>query len=56
MKYAFIKEQRREYPVTVLCRVMRVGTSAYYVWYSRGAQVIDSKTWQLCHRMNALFA
>ena len=32
MKYGFIREQQKTYPVTVLCRVMQVSTSAYYAW------------------------
>jgi len=28
----FIREQDKTYPVTVLCRVMQVSTSAYYAW------------------------
>ncbi|MGB5670730.1 MAG: IS3 family transposase [Sedimenticolaceae bacterium] len=56
MKYGFIKVQQVDYPVTMLCRVMQVGKSAYYAWRSRGGQVIDSETWHLCHRMKTLFA
>lgn len=55
MKYDFIRSQQRYYPVTLLCRVMQVGTSAYYAWRNRGGEVIDSATWQLCQRMKALF-
>lgn len=55
MKYRFIREQQATYPVTTLCRVMLVSTSAYYEWRSRGAEVIDSGTWRLCQRMKSLF-
>jgi len=55
VKYGFIGEWHSEYPVTVLCRVMQVSTSAYYDWRSHGGELIDSETWQLCHRMKALF-
>lgn len=55
MKYGFIREWHSEYPVTVLCRVMQVSSSAYYNWRGRGGELIDSETWQLCHRMKALF-
>ena len=55
MKYGFIREWHNEYPVTVLCRVMQVSASAYYAWRGRGGELIDSATWQLCHRMKALF-
>lgn len=55
MKYAFIQACQSDYPLRVLCRVMQVSASAYYDWRQRGAEVIDSKTWQLCHRMKVLF-
>ena len=55
MKYYFIQEQQADYPVTVLCRVMQVSTSAYYDWCGRGAELIDRTTWQQCQRMKALF-
>ena len=32
MRYGFIREQKKAYPVTVLCAVMQVSTSAYYAW------------------------
>ncbi|MGZ5011706.1 MAG: IS3 family transposase [Methylobacter sp.] len=32
IKYGFIRAQQKTYPVTVLCRVMAVSTSAYYAW------------------------
>ncbi len=55
MRYRFIQEQQAAYPVTMLCRVMQVSTSAYYEWCGRGAEVIDSETWRLCQRMKSLF-
>lgn len=56
MKYCFIQDEQATYPVTLLCRVMQVSTSTYYEWRASGAEVIDSQTWHLCHRMKALFA
>lgn len=32
IKYGFIREQKETYPVTVLCSVMNVSTSAFYAW------------------------
>lgn len=55
MKYGFIREWQSEYPVTVLRRVMQVSPSAYYAWCGRGGELVDRDTWQLCHRMEALF-
>jgi len=32
IKYGFIREQQKTYPITLLCRVMEVSTSAFYTW------------------------
>ncbi|NOT84553.1 MAG: transposase, partial [Methylococcaceae bacterium] len=32
MKYGFVREQQKTYPVTALCSVMQVSTSAFYAW------------------------
>lgn len=36
MKYAWIKNQRDQFPVTVMCRVLAVSTSGFYAWLRRG--------------------
>ena len=56
MRYGFVQEQRLHFPVTCLCRVIRLSTSGFYVWKAKGAQFIDHQTWLLCSRMKALFA
>ncbi len=35
MKYAFIREQSQQYPVSRLCQVLNVSTSGYYDWRDR---------------------
>jgi transposase InsO family protein len=35
MKFAFIEEQRKTYPVRLMCRVLRVSSSGYYAWRKR---------------------
>lgn len=32
MRYGFIREQQKAYPITLLCAVMQVSSSAYYAW------------------------
>ena len=43
------------FPVTVLCRVMQVSTSAYYSWRKRPGQLISAEVLHLHRRMKALF-
>lgn len=51
----FIREQQKTYPVTVLCRVMEVSTSAFYAWIkkpedadkTREKEVLETKARQL---------
>lgn len=55
MRYGFIREQQKAYPVTVLCSVMRVSTSAYYAWakqpkaagQAKGTLVFDQQIRQI---------
>ena len=35
MRFAFIRTENVLYPITVLCRVMRVTTSGFYAWLKR---------------------
>jgi hypothetical protein len=35
MKYQFMAEQRHEYPMTIMCRVLEVSVSGYYSWCQR---------------------
>ena len=36
MKYAFIRSQRHQHALNMLCRVLRVSRSGYYAWHQRG--------------------
>jgi putative transposase len=36
-RYRFIHAERATYPVTILCRVLRVSRAGYYAWAGRGA-------------------
>jgi len=35
-RYRFIHAERANYPIIMLCRVLRVARSAYYAWARRG--------------------
>ena len=39
MRYRFIKSEKANYPVKILCRVMQVSRSAYYEWRHKGANI-----------------
>ena len=41
--------------MVLLCRIMRVSTSAYYAWLKRPAPLISAETLQLYRRAKALF-
>lgn len=56
MKYAFIKQESRNYAVKLLCRVLAVTRSAYYDWKSRQGKVVPAEELAVRRRMKALFA
>ena len=55
MKYCFISRQTVNYPVVLLCRLMRVSRSAYYAWKGRPTKVITADELHLYRRAKALF-
>lgn len=55
MRYGFITKWAADYPVRMMCRILKVNKSAYYAWKQRGAKVISADTFALCARMKALF-
>ena len=55
MKFDFIEDNAKKFPVTVQCQVMQVSQSAYYAYLSRPAQWISAETLNLYRRTKALF-
>ncbi|MBT3202690.1 MAG: IS3 family transposase [Gammaproteobacteria bacterium] len=55
VKYDFIRDESVHFPVTILCRVMQVSTSAYYAWKKRPGLLISADVLHLHRRMKALF-
>ena len=47
VKFDFIRDESVYFPVTVLCRVMQVGTSAYYAWKVCPTELISAGTLHL---------
>ena len=42
MRYVFIKAEKENYPVSVLCRVMEVSRSAFYAWLKKLPDIMES--------------
>ena len=55
MRYRFVRQESRIYPVTLLCRVMKVSSSAYYEWKKRPAKLITAQELHRYRRAKALF-
>lgn len=56
MKYGFIRDQAKAYPVNLLCRMLSVQGSAYYAWRDRPGKLVGPEELALRRRMKALFA
>ncbi len=56
MKYAFIRDQANEFPVTLLCQQLGVQRSAYYDWRTHPCKIIAPEELTLRRRMKELFA
>ena len=56
MRYAFIRSEEDRYPLTVLCRVMRVSRSGYYAFVRRPPSQRARQETQLRVHVRAAFA
>ena len=52
MKYAFIHNQKKRYPVTRLCHVLEVSTSGYYDWIDRPMSQRDNDNQRLTLKLH----
>ena len=55
MKYAWIREHQKEFPVVVLCDVLEVSSSGYYAWLHRKPEVDKSRTEQMVQAVTASY-
>lgn len=55
MRYRFIRDNATDFSVRLLCRVMRVTASAWYVWRKKPAEPPEKDT-EVRVRLKALFA
>ena len=57
MRFDFIRQQMKAYPLTVLCQVMRVSRSGFYAYHKRFQQgpILDPGEERLKSRMRQIF-
>lgn len=55
MKYAMIKEQSQQFPVTVMCRLLTVSVSGYYHWLTRVPSLREEENIKLAIKIKAIF-
>jgi len=55
VKYAFIQDHAKRWPVVHMCRLLGVKRSSYYDWRKQSAKVIPAKELTLRRRMKDLF-
>jgi putative transposase len=53
--YGFIAAEKTIYPVRLLCRVLRVGKSAFYDWLDRGRPVVSEDDFADAYAANQLW-
>ena len=56
MRYQFIEEQKKAWPVTLMCEVLNVSRSGYYDWTARGQSPQVSENHNLDRRIREIFA
>ena len=54
--YRFIHAERADYPIAILCRVLRVARSAYYAWMRRGVSARATADAALTRQIAAVHA
>ena len=55
MRYQFIEEHRREYPVSLLCETLDVSVSGYYPWRKRPMSQHNREDGHLAEKVKAAF-
>jgi len=55
MRYRFIEAEKATYPVTMLCRVLKVSRSGFYAWHKRPTSPRAKETRRLDVEIQELF-
>ena len=53
MKFSFIKEHRRRWPVAAICRVLKVSRSGFFAWLKRPASKRQRRRQELIEKIRA---
>jgi transposase InsO family protein len=56
MRFEFIEEEKAEFPVRLLCRVLKVSTSGFYAWQTRTPSARKEKDAVLVERIRDIHA
>ena len=56
MRYRFIQQSSEQFPIRILCRVLRVSTSGYYTWLSRPESPRTRRNRRLALQLRAAYA
>ncbi len=55
MKYQFIAEHRQQYPISTMCRVLKVSVSGFYAWQQRGPSPRSQQNTRLGERIVRIY-
>ncbi len=55
MRFAFIEEHQKQWPVEVMCRVLAVSCSGYYAWRKRGVSSQLQRRAELAKKIEPIF-
>jgi transposase InsO family protein len=55
VKFAFIKENRTEFPVGLMCRLLSVSKSGFYKWFSKGGYEVSPTKLKLQEEVRRIF-
>ena len=56
MRYAFIDEHRKTWPLAVMCRVLQVARSGYHAWRKRGVNSHALRRAELAEKIKPIFS
>ena len=55
MKYGFIREHSKQFPINLLCQVLGVSSSGYYDWLSRAPSKRDQENKLLDDKIRVIY-